>query len=808
MGFAAVILAASAALLGAGPVAGDTRPVNISSSWYLPDMDSSVFLRHFREKVTWPEAESICRQHHGTLATVEGSRDFDATRSYLLREGAGASGSVWIGLRRARPGGDFVWINSHPMGMEGGYWLESPPSHSSPPLCVALDPSADFRWRAKGCGPESTATFLCQLPVPLWVGRGEGGCLPSLPPSSAPPMSWLTIMYLPEQGALDLTADCGPKGQRQLACKKGTTTGEELGWRLSCTEDLRLHLDDHGMRQRRGRPQTHAPPTRHRRDLTGTSMTTTQASSPSVMPLEAQSAPLPSPVPTNPHGTTLPPSPVDSAPSSTEHHDSGNGTMEISSTPLSSSEVSYPSSSPPSSSMSSSAFVTSMANATSQSPELHLPTSRPTPTHNLTVSLTVVISPASSEENDTMEVIGQELSKTSNSQSVGDEVFSISNVSPNNPVKIESLDPQSKSGSQSISIDVLYIEPTATNPPADPTSTNLPTKSSSVSFTPKSPPNLEDATSTSMSASTTTQSLNPETFQASTLQHVTGTERTTVSPILQTDSPSPTTASMLPLKDLPETSKAPQTASSNPESQHMSLLPSPTTSETTTSQSPSTEALSQSTESPTFTTESSSVPYIPDTRVEVLKEYTSSGMKNSPPRDIRITAVAGDELANQVEPTIQNPDDKDSLKDAQDKTENEILKQDDDSGFQWIKIGSDKDVSYQSSQEKVIQSTEVQDKEESTLTLVPMPDGTTVDQKSTSSATSASKNDARTGHVELDGEWTEVGTLDPVSERFLEERDEVDSDLSSPPPRPNRSRKLTRPQGRSFYTYFLSRVLG
>ncbi|KAG8237445.1 hypothetical protein J437_LFUL017619 [Ladona fulva] len=43
--------------------------VNISGAWYLPDMDSSVFLRHFREKVTWPEADNICKQHHGTLAT-------------------------------------------------------------------------------------------------------------------------------------------------------------------------------------------------------------------------------------------------------------------------------------------------------------------------------------------------------------------------------------------------------------------------------------------------------------------------------------------------------------------------------------------------------------------------------------------------------------------------------------------------------------------------------------------------------------------------------------------------------------------
>ncbi|XP_071453660.1 uncharacterized protein [Hetaerina americana] len=731
MGFAAAILTAVTALLSSGPATADTRPVNISNAWYLPDMDSSVFLRHFREKVTWPEAESICRQNHGTLAIVEGSRDFDATRSYLLREGAGGSGSVWIGLRRARPGGDFMWINSHPMGMEGGYWLESPPSHSSPPLCVALDPSADFRWRAKGCGPESTATFLCQLPVPLWVGRGEGGCLPSLPPSSAPPMSWLTILYLPDQGALDLTADCVSKGQRQLACKKGTTTGEELGWRLSCTENLRLHLDDHGMRQRRGRPLTYAPPTRHRRDLTGTSMTTTQpSSSPSREP------PLPSPVP-----TLTPPS------------------------------------RPPS------ALV--VANATtSQSPDLPFPSYRPTPTHNLTVSLTVVISPASSDENDTTEGI-REFSRTSpDSQPSGEELISITSVSQDVPsLQMESADAPSKPGPRAISIDVLYIEPTATQPPERPSSVPLSTAPLTESSSPESPPPSllpladEEGGGSTWPPSSTTQSL-----QASRVMEA---DRPPAS-----SPPSPTTASPPPLGRL---SLPPRTSPPVPERQHMSLLPT-TNVEATTHQPPATP----SAEPPASSTADSSAPH---TRVDKLKGYTSPGVEDaSSPTDLKITLVAVDNLGSRVGMEV-----KDGI---QGKSQNDVLKGggDDEGGFQWIKIGSDKDTSYQGSQESVIQATELQNKEESTLTLVPLPDGTTIDQRSTNSV--STKEATAAGHVELDGEWTEVGTLDPVSERFLEEREEVDSDLSSPPPRPNRSRKLTRPQGRSFYTYFLSRVLG
>ncbi|KAG8235088.1 hypothetical protein J437_LFUL015322 [Ladona fulva] len=693
-------------------------------------------------------------------------------------------------MRRIRSGGDFVWTNTHPMSMEGGYWLERPPMHSSTPFCVALDPSADFRWRARSCGRESVASFLCQLPVPLWVGRGEGGCLPSLPPSTAPPMTWLTIQYLPEQGALDLTADCGPRGQRQLACKKGTTTGEELGWRLSCSEDLKLHIDDNGMRLRRGRPQTHAPPTRHRRDLTGTSMTTTQASSPSQMPLESQSAPLPSPLPPDPQNTTLspitpspsvPPQPADQPQNSTEDSQP----VQVSSSVPSSDIKIVPIST----------FVTQSANVTSQSPSLNIPTSRPTPTHNLTVSLTVVISPASSEENDTGESTSEH-SQDFTSQS-SEKVISITDLTSDSSQLPSKSEGDEKLGAKVINLDVIYLDSTfppevnsqkvSTSPPTETTP-----KSSSVSFTPKSPPNMDESTISSVPVSVSTLALHPElppVISESLSQPE--TQKPSLPPVTQSNS-----MSAMPLKMVPSTSDAPHISSSE-SSPITSLLTSPAVSESTH------ETLETSTLADTsnFATDTSS-PYLPDTRVDILDGYGPSDPSNPAPKNIRITAVISNDLDDKVDEAAKQDSLKESLKDMPtvDVSQNEVLKQgNDDDGYQWIKVSAEKEST--ETEKTPVNLANEKNKDEVTLTVL-SSDGSTTGQSSGSSST-----DNR-GHVEFDGEWTEVGTLDPVSERFLEEREEVDGDLSSPPPRPNRSRKLTRPQGRSFYTYFLSRVLG
>lgn len=43
--------------------------VNISSSWLLPQNDFPVFYRHFKDRVTWFEADAVCQFHHAQLAT-------------------------------------------------------------------------------------------------------------------------------------------------------------------------------------------------------------------------------------------------------------------------------------------------------------------------------------------------------------------------------------------------------------------------------------------------------------------------------------------------------------------------------------------------------------------------------------------------------------------------------------------------------------------------------------------------------------------------------------------------------------------
>jgi len=51
--------------------------VNISSSWLLPQNEFPVFYRHFRDRVTWFEADAVCQFHHAQLAT---GKSVDANR--------------------------------------------------------------------------------------------------------------------------------------------------------------------------------------------------------------------------------------------------------------------------------------------------------------------------------------------------------------------------------------------------------------------------------------------------------------------------------------------------------------------------------------------------------------------------------------------------------------------------------------------------------------------------------------------------------------------------------------------------------
>ncbi|XP_041973427.1 homeobox protein 9 [Aricia agestis] len=197
------------------------RAVNISNTWVLPEEGFPVFYRYFRDRISWYEADAVCQFHHANLVTVDTTAQYDAVRAYLKE--LDISSAVWVGLIRSNPDGDFTWTDYR--GLSGdGYWSSAPDSRSAP-LCAAADPASDYRWEARACGGPSVASFICELPVPQWALGNEGCMVRELPA--------LTILYLPESAAVQLTADCGLAGVKRVQCT-GNKKREDLLKELSC----------------------------------------------------------------------------------------------------------------------------------------------------------------------------------------------------------------------------------------------------------------------------------------------------------------------------------------------------------------------------------------------------------------------------------------------------------------------------------------------------------------------------------------------------------------------------------------------
>ncbi|KAJ0182026.1 hypothetical protein K1T71_002748 [Dendrolimus kikuchii] len=200
------------------------RAVNISNTWVLPEEGFPVFYRYFRDRISWYEADAVCQFHHANLVTVDTTAQYDAVRAYLKE--LDISSAVWVGLIRSNPDGDFTWTDYR--GLSGdGYWRSAPDSRSAP-LCAAADPSSDYRWEARACGGPTVASFICELPVPQWALGNEGCMVRALPA--------LTILYLPESAAVQLTADCGLAGVKRVQCT-GNVKREDLLKDLSCAEE-------------------------------------------------------------------------------------------------------------------------------------------------------------------------------------------------------------------------------------------------------------------------------------------------------------------------------------------------------------------------------------------------------------------------------------------------------------------------------------------------------------------------------------------------------------------------------------------
>uniref|UniRef100_A0A1V1FYE5 Putative agglucetin1 n=1 Tax=Reticulitermes speratus TaxID=60591 RepID=A0A1V1FYE5_9NEOP len=257
------------AILAAELTTASSRAVNISNAWLLPQEGFPVFYRYFRDRITWFEADAVCQFHHGNLVTVDSSKQYDTTRAYLKE--LDVVTNVWIGLKKKGPNDEFSWTDYKTLSQDGGYWQEQIPKTEAA-LCAAIDPAADFRWHSLNCGGPETASFICELPVPPWAWA-ENGCMLTALPS-------LTVIYLPEQAAVELTSDCGMDGTRQIACK-GQADHNEMMRQLSCDNgnesSHEVEEEDRPVSpssttlgtasdSSAGGTESHQPPTRHRRD--------------------------------------------------------------------------------------------------------------------------------------------------------------------------------------------------------------------------------------------------------------------------------------------------------------------------------------------------------------------------------------------------------------------------------------------------------------------------------------------------------------------------------------------------------------
>ncbi|XP_060844383.1 mucin-5AC-like [Rhopalosiphum padi] len=198
-----------------------SRSVNISSSWLLPQNEFPVFYRHFRDRVTWFEADAVCQFHHAQLATVESNSQFEAIRTYLKE--LDVIENVWIGLKRNSEASEFTWTNYQPLA-RSGYFREEVP-RSSDPVCVVTDPTANFKWHSLHCGGPEVASFVCELPVPYWASKSNG-CMTSM-------MEGMTVTFLPERPAIQLTKECSPGVSKNVTCK-GNMKQSEIIEKLSC----------------------------------------------------------------------------------------------------------------------------------------------------------------------------------------------------------------------------------------------------------------------------------------------------------------------------------------------------------------------------------------------------------------------------------------------------------------------------------------------------------------------------------------------------------------------------------------------
>ncbi|CRL04086.1 CLUMA_CG017199, isoform A [Clunio marinus] len=183
-----------------------SRAVNISNTWTLPQPGFNVFYRYFRDKISWFEADAVCQFHHANLVTVQNIEQFDAARTFL--KDLDISDYVWIGLMRPTNADQFSWTNSKPLPISEGYWAEPWPVAETP-LCAVIDPARDNRWHALRCGGPETAAFLCEMEIPDWALHCTAN-------------SEITVQYISDSGAVQLSRQC-QNFTKEISCQSKMT---------------------------------------------------------------------------------------------------------------------------------------------------------------------------------------------------------------------------------------------------------------------------------------------------------------------------------------------------------------------------------------------------------------------------------------------------------------------------------------------------------------------------------------------------------------------------------------------------------
>ncbi|KAK9882559.1 hypothetical protein WA026_021909 [Henosepilachna vigintioctopunctata] len=97
------------------------------------------------------------------MLQTDTSSQYDAIRAYLKE--LDIIDNVWIGLSKKTENSDFTWSDSRILSGEG-HWREPVPIGSEP-LCVTMDPTADFLWKPYSCGGPQSASFICELQAEL-----------------------------------------------------------------------------------------------------------------------------------------------------------------------------------------------------------------------------------------------------------------------------------------------------------------------------------------------------------------------------------------------------------------------------------------------------------------------------------------------------------------------------------------------------------------------------------------------------------------------------------------------------------------